>query len=83
MTHRFRSQKEEDLIVAAQAGHELAFQELCQRSSLTVFRMTAKVTKNHEDAEDALRKALHGSNKKHHASRIGGRSFQSIAHWCE
>jgi hypothetical protein len=83
MTHRCRSQKNEDLILAAQAGHELAFQELFQRSSSTIFRMIAKITKNQENAEDALRKALHRSNEKHQVLRIGGKSFQSIAHWCE
>ncbi len=45
---------EKGLIGAAQAGHEWAFLELCKRNSSRIFKTIYGVTKNREDAEDAL-----------------------------
>ncbi len=41
-----------------QEGHEWAFLELCKRNSLRVFKTIYGVTKNREDAEDALQDSL-------------------------
>src|ERR1700676_2339658 len=48
---------EDVLISAAQAGQEWAFVELCSRYSKRVLFMLYKITKNREDAEDALQEA--------------------------
>jgi RNA polymerase sigma-70 factor (ECF subfamily) len=45
------------LISAAQAGQEWAFVELCFRYSKRILFMLYKITKNREDAEDALQEA--------------------------
>lgn len=50
--------KEKVLIEAAQAGYEWAFLELVNRHSLHVFNRIFRVTKNREDAEDALQNSL-------------------------
>ena len=49
---------DDDLIAAAQAGQEWAFVELCARNSKRVFRMIYNVTKNQEDAEDAMQDSV-------------------------
>jgi len=48
---------EDVLISAAQAGQEWAFVELCFRCSKRILFMLYKITKNREDAEDALQEA--------------------------
>lgn len=49
----------DDLLVeAAQAGQEWAFIELCTRYSKRVFNTIYGVTKNREDAEDALQDSM-------------------------
>ena len=48
---------EDALISAAQAGQEWAFVELCFRYSKRILFMLYKITKNREDAEDALQEA--------------------------
>ena len=48
---------EDVLISAAQAGQEWAFVELCFRYSKRILFMLYKITKNREDAEDALQEA--------------------------
>jgi RNA polymerase sigma-70 factor (ECF subfamily) len=45
---------DELLVAAAQDGQEWAFEELCIRNSKRVFASIYRVTKNREDAEDAL-----------------------------
>jgi RNA polymerase sigma-70 factor, ECF subfamily len=42
------------LVVAAQSGNALAFIELCQRHSKKLMRRINRITKNWEDAQDAL-----------------------------
>jgi len=43
-----------DLVSAAQSGDHLAFAELWRRYSKKMFNMIMRITRNHEDAEDAL-----------------------------
>jgi RNA polymerase sigma-70 factor, ECF subfamily len=47
-----------DLVCAAQSGDTLAFIELCQRHSKRLLRRLQQITKNRQDAEDALQDAL-------------------------
>jgi RNA polymerase sigma-70 factor (ECF subfamily) len=49
---------EDVLITAAQAGQEWAFVELCLRYSKRILFMLNKITKNREDAEDALQESV-------------------------
>ena len=49
---------EDVLISAAQAGQEWAFVELCFRYSKRILFMLNKITKNREDAEDALQESI-------------------------
>src|ERR1700677_5256899 len=46
------------LIAAAQSGQERAFVELCTRSAKRAFSTIYSVTKNREDAEDALQDSM-------------------------
>jgi RNA polymerase sigma-70 factor (ECF subfamily) len=43
-----------DLVCAAQSGDHVAFAELWRRYSKKMFNMIMRITRNHEDAEDAL-----------------------------
>jgi RNA polymerase sigma-70 factor (ECF subfamily) len=43
-----------DLVSAAQSGDHVAFAELWRRYSKKMFNMIMRITRNHEDAEDAL-----------------------------
>ena len=68
---------EEMLIEAAQAGEEWAFVELCTRNSKRVFNTIYGVTKNREDAEDALQDSMMRAFL--HLKQFDGRS--SFATW--
>ncbi len=69
---------EDDLLVeAAQAGQEWAFVELCTRNSKRVFNTIYGVTKNREDAEDALQDSMMRAFL--HLKQFDGRS--SFATW--
>jgi RNA polymerase sigma factor (sigma-70 family) len=57
-TFSVRGLNEDVLVGAAQSGEEWAFVELCNRHSKRVFNMIYRVTKNCEDAEDALQDCL-------------------------
>ena len=46
------------LVLAAKSGEHRAFVELFHRHSAKVLRTTFKVTKNHQDAEDAMQDAF-------------------------
>ena len=65
------------LVAAAQAGQEWAFVELCTRNSQRVFSMIYRVTKNREDAEDALQSSI--LRALLHLGQFDGRS--SFATW--
>lgn len=57
--HLEPSEMDDDLLVqSAQAGQEWAFVELCARNSKRVFNTIYGVTKNREDAEDALQDSM-------------------------
>jgi RNA polymerase sigma factor (sigma-70 family) len=65
------------LVEAAQAGEEWAFVELCTRNSKRVFNTIYSVTKNREDAEDALQDSMMRAFL--HLKQFDGRS--SFATW--
>jgi DNA-directed RNA polymerase specialized sigma24 family protein len=68
---------DELLVAAAQGGREWAFTELCKRNSKRVFSTVYRVTKNREDAEDALQDATMRAFL--HLDKFDGRS--SFATW--
>jgi RNA polymerase sigma factor (sigma-70 family) len=69
---------EDDLLIeAARAGQEWAFVELCARNSKRVFNTIYGVTKNREDAEDALQDSIMRAFL--HLKQFDGRS--SFATW--
>ena len=49
-----RSWSEEQLIAAAKCGRRTPFGELCERHVKKVFRVAHRITRNREDAEDAV-----------------------------
>jgi RNA polymerase sigma factor (sigma-70 family) len=65
------------LIAAAQSGQERAFVELCTRSAKRAFSTIYSVTKNREDAEDALQDSMLRAFQ--HLRQFDGRS--SFATW--
>ena len=71
------SMSDEGLIAAAQSGQEWAFVELCTRSSKRVFSSIYSVTRNREDAEDALQDSILRAFE--HLRQFDGRS--SFATW--
>ncbi len=73
----FQSMSDEGLIAAAQSGQEWAFVELCTRSSKRAFSTIYGVTKNREDAEDALQDSMLRAFQ--HLRQFDGRS--SFATW--
>jgi RNA polymerase sigma factor (sigma-70 family) len=68
---------DEGLIAAAQSGQEWAFVELCRRSAKRAFSTIYSVTKNREDAEDALQDSMLRAFQ--HLRQFDGRS--SFATW--
>ena len=49
-----QSMCEERLLLEARSGHQAAFGELCERHAKKIFHTTFRLTRNREDAEDAL-----------------------------
>jgi RNA polymerase sigma factor (sigma-70 family) len=49
---------EEDLIAAAKCGQRAAFGQLCERHVKQIFRVTHRIMRNREDAEDAMQDSL-------------------------
>jgi len=47
-----------NLVAAAKSQNRAAFDELCRACSERIFRTVLRITKNREDAEDALQEAL-------------------------
>jgi RNA polymerase sigma-70 factor (ECF subfamily) len=45
---------EPELVAAAKSGQRDAFGELCERHAKKIFRVTQRITRNREDAEDAV-----------------------------
>lgn len=53
-----RKQKELALLKAARSGHSAAFAKLCEQYTQQLFRAAHRITRNREDAEDAVQEAL-------------------------
>src|SRR6201998_398189 len=49
---------EDRLVEAAKRGHSTAFGTLCERYSQQLFRAAHRITRNREDAEDAVQDTL-------------------------
>jgi len=63
---------EENLIAAAKCGQRAAFGQLCERHAKQAFRVTRRIMRNREDAEDAVQDAL--LNAFLHLKGFDGRS---------
>jgi RNA polymerase sigma-70 factor (ECF subfamily) len=63
---------EENLVAAAKCGQRAAFGQLCERHAKQVFRATHRITRNREDAEDAVQDSL--LNAFVHLKGFDGRS---------
>jgi RNA polymerase sigma-70 factor (ECF subfamily) len=68
----FRGLDESALIAAAQAGNSEAFEALVQPNSKNVLRSIRRITRNREDAEDALQDAFLKAFT--HIKSFGGKS---------
>jgi RNA polymerase sigma-70 factor (ECF subfamily) len=55
---RFSEASDDTLVVEAKAGESAAFVEICNRYSKWIFRTIYRITRNREDAEDALQEAF-------------------------
>jgi RNA polymerase sigma-70 factor (ECF subfamily) len=49
---------EEHLLAAAREGDQAAYGEMCKRHSQKILRITLRITRNYEDAEDALQECF-------------------------
>jgi RNA polymerase sigma-70 factor (ECF subfamily) len=49
---------ENSLVAAAKRGQKTAFDELCQSHAQRILRVTYRITRNREDAEDAMQDSL-------------------------
>ena len=74
---QLQTMSDEGLIAAAQSGQEWAFAELCTRSAKRAFSTIYSVTRNREDAEDALQDSMLRAFQ--HLRQFDGRS--SFATW--
>src|SRR5208337_3577278 len=63
---------DETLVAAAQDGDASAFDELCKRHTQRIFRMTHRIMRNREDAEDAVQECF--LNAFVHLKSFDGRS---------
>jgi RNA polymerase sigma factor (sigma-70 family) len=67
----------EELLEAARSGEESAFEKLCAPTKGRIYQTLHRITKNHEDAEDALQESLLSAYMNLH--RFDGRS--SFSTW--
>src|SRR5580698_4299439 len=67
----------EELLEAARGGEESAFEKLCAPTKARIYQTLHRITKNHEDAEDALQESLLSAYMNLH--RFDGRS--SFSTW--
>jgi RNA polymerase sigma-70 factor (ECF subfamily) len=65
-------ESDDGLVAAAKTGDKAAFNQLCERHSEKVFRVTHRITRNREDAEDAVQEAF--LNAFIHLKSFDGRS---------
>ena len=63
---------DERLVAVAKMGHAVAFDELCKRHAEQMFRATHRITRNREDAEDAVQECF--LNAFVHLKSFDGRS---------
>jgi RNA polymerase sigma factor (sigma-70 family) len=49
---------DESFVQAAKIGHSTSFEALCERHTQQLFRVVYRITRNREDAEDAVQNAL-------------------------
>jgi RNA polymerase sigma-70 factor, ECF subfamily len=63
---------EESLVAAARSGQRAAFGELCERNAKRIFRVARRITRNREDAEDAVQDSF--LNAFVHLTDFDGRS---------
>ena len=64
--------REDRLVADAKKGHQRAFGALCARHHKRVFRTVLRITRNHEDAEDALQECFLSAFV--HIQKFDGRS---------
>ena len=67
----------EELLEAARSGEESAFEKLCAPTKARMYQTLHRITKNHEDAEDALQESFLSAYMNLH--RFDGRS--SFSTW--
>ena len=67
----------EELLEAARSGEASAFEKLCAPIKMRIYQTLHRITKNHEDAEDALQESLLSAYMNLH--RFDGRS--SFSTW--
>jgi RNA polymerase sigma factor (sigma-70 family) len=67
----------EELLEAARSGDASAFEKLCAPTKARIYQTLHRITKNHEDAEDALQESLLSAYTNLH--RFDGRS--SFSTW--
>lgn len=67
-----RETTDENLLSAARNGHRAAFGELCHRYENRIFRVAHRITRNREDAEDAVQDSF--LNAFVHLNDFDGRS---------
>ena len=58
MSNEYSSLPEKELLALARAGNEEAFTALVRQNSPMIYKMSRRVLKNHEDAEDTLQNVL-------------------------
>jgi RNA polymerase sigma factor (sigma-70 family) len=56
--HDSKVLSEERLVADAKIGRAAAFDELCKRNAKKLFHITYRITRNHEDAEDAVQESF-------------------------
>ena len=73
--HRVTRMNEASLVAAAKTGENAALDALCQAHALRLFRTAQRITRNHEDAEDAVQDSF--LNVLRHLKSFDGRSHFS------
>lgn len=68
----YGEQSDERLLSTARRGNSSAFGELCKRHEKRIFHVALRITRNHEDAEDALQECF--LNALVHLKDFDGRS---------
>lgn len=77
LTNTHSSPTDQELVKAAKCGHLDSFDALFERHSQNLFRAACRITRNREDAEDAVQAALLSAFV--HFAKFDGRS--AIATW--